>query len=349
MQIFHRILLWLAIIAGAWLLAKCLSWFLGILRKKLAEKTESKLDDYIIDALRKKPFPHVAILLALVWVVNDAALHFPAGDDHLIAILKQVLAIYGIFLGAVILDGIVNAFLKWSREKTEQKSDTSGVNMFFPMLRKISRIAVFALAAVISLSFLGVDVSALIVSMGVAGAALALATKDTIENAISGILIIIDRPFHIGDRVTLSSGEVCDVFEIGLRSTKFLTLDNNLIIIPNSKLLQDKITNQSYPNSSMRVKVEIGLAYGTDVDKAKAILESIAKEHPTILKNPEPRAYFVEMGDSALKLMLIGRVEKYSDAWNTENQLREKIYQSFAREGIEIAYPQLDVHLKKEK
>ncbi len=344
----YRTLLWLGIIVAAWVFAKLLSWLLGVFHRKFASKTATKLDDYIIEALRKEPFAHIAILLALVWVVNDAATNFPSGDERLISILRNLLIIYGIFLGAIVVDGIVRAILNWAREEVAPKADLKMLSEFFPLLKRIARATIYVIAIVVVLSHLGVDVSALVVSMGVAGAAIALAVKDTIENAISGILIMLDRPFRIGDRVKLSSGEIGDIFEIGLRSTKILTFDNTLIILPNAKLLSEKITNLSYPNPVMRVKVDVGVAYGTDVEKAKSIMERVAAEQADVLKEPEPKAYFIEFGNSALNLVLIGRVGKYTNAWDTQNQLRERIYKAFADENIEIPFPQMDVHIQKE-
>ncbi|MCD6418707.1 mechanosensitive ion channel family protein [bacterium] len=344
----YRTIIWIGVIVAAWLVARFLSWMLGFIHRKFTSKTATKLDDYVIEALRREPFSHIAILLALVWVVNDAASNFPTGDERMISFLRHLLIIYGIFLGAVVVDGMFRAVLNWMREEMSQKSDLKVLSEFFPLLRKIGRTTIYAIAVVIVLSHLGVDVSALIVSMGVAGAAIALAVKDTIENAISGILIMLDRPFRIGDRIKLSSGEVGDIFDIGLRSTKILTFDNTLIILPNTKLLTEKITNLSYPNPVMRVKVEVDVAYGTDIDFAKNIMERIAKEHPDVLDEPQPKAYFVEFGESGLKLILMGRVGKYTNVWDTQNQLREMIYKEFAENQIEIPFPQMDVHIKRE-
>ncbi len=342
----YRLIIWVSVLVGAWVLSRAISWFLGFAHRKFATKTRSKFDDYLLEALRKKPVVHLAVLLSLVWVVNDAATRFPAGDEKFLGILKDILSLYGIFLGALITDGIVMAILSWSRDEVAPKVDITIINEFFPLLRRIFRTAVYVIAVVIALSRLGVDVSALVVSMGVAGAAIALAVKDTIENAISGILIMLDRPFRIGDRVKLSTGEVGDVFQIGLRSTKILTFDNTLIILPNARLLSERITNLSYPDPVMRFKVDVGVAYGTDIEHAKRIMEKVALEHPDVLHDPPPKAHFIEFGESALNFTLMGRVNKYSNAWATQNQLREQIYKAFAEEGIEIPFPQMDVHIK---
>ena len=342
------ILLWVIVIISAFVIAKVVSVVLGEVRKKLAAKTKSKLDDYILDALRKKPVMHIFILLALVWVVNDAAANFPEMNSKIILIINKALAIYGIFIGAFIIDGIIMAILKWANEELQHSGQTAVIHEFFPLIRKVMRVIVFSVATVIVLSHLGVDVSSLIVSMGVAGAALALAVKNTVENAVSGILIMLDRPFRIGDRIKLDTGEVGDIYEIGLRSTKILTFENNLIILPNSKLLDEKIVNLSYPNPIIRVKIEVGVAYGSDIEKVKSVMEKTARENKLVLEDPAPAAYFVNFGESSLDFILLARVEKYKDAWNVENQLREKIYEAFAENNIEIPFPQMDVKIRND-
>jgi len=348
MDIKIEILIWIAVVVFSYLSAKGVSFLLGILKKKFAAKTKSMLDDYIVEALRKKPVTHIFVLIALLWIANDAATNFPLGNDRIIFYLMKILIIYGIMIGAFIIDGIASAILKWSNEELIHRDKVSLLGEFFPLLKRIVRTAVFSLTALVILSFLGIDVSALIVSMGVAGAAIALAVKNTIENAVSGLLIMLDRPFRVGDRVKLSSGEVGDIFEIGLRSTKILTFDNNLVILPNSKLLDDKLTNLSYPEPIMRVIVDVGVSYGSDIERVKSIMESVAQNHPSVLSNPVPKAYFIKFNDSSLDFTLRGMVEKYTDAWDTENQLREMIYKAFAENNIEIPFPQVDINMREE-
>ena len=345
MNEWMNILFWAIVIVAAYIVARIISTVLGEIQKKIASKTKSKLDDYILDAIRKKPVLHIFLLVAMIWIVNDAAINFPSANLNIILILRKALAIYGILIGAFIVDGIILAILKWANEELKHGSELSMLHAFFPLLRKIVRTLVFSVAAVIVLSYLGIDVSALIVSMGVAGAALALAVKNTIENAVSGILIMLDRPFRMGDRIQLSTGEVGDIFEIGLRSTKILTFDNTLIILPNSKLLDEKIVNLSYPNPVIRVKVEVGVAYGSDIEQVKSIMEQTARNNELVLDNPAPMSYFINFGESSLDFVLMARVEKYTDAWNVENRLRETIYKAFAENNIEIPFPKMDVNI----
>ncbi|MFQ5607445.1 MAG: mechanosensitive ion channel family protein, partial [Candidatus Zixiibacteriota bacterium] len=130
-----------------------------------------------------------------------------------------------------------------------------------------------------------------------------------------------------------------------MRSTKFLTFDNTLIIAPNAELIKMTINNQSYPEPKIRVKVEVGVAYGSDVDKVREILLDIVSQHTKALSDPAPDVYFTELADSSLNFAVVCRVSSVSEQWMTSVQIREQIYKRFADEGVEIPFPQRVVHM----
>lgn len=200
----------------------------------------------------------------------------------------------------------------------------------------------------IVLEHFDVDIKGLIAVLGVGSLAVALAAQDTLSNMIAGFVLMIDRPFRRGDRVILGDGTKCDVYLIGLRSTKFLTFDNTLIIVPNAELIKMTINNQSYPEPKIRVKVEVGVAYGSDIDKVRKILLDIARNHPDSLDDPAPDVYFTELADSSLNFAVVCRVGSVSQLWMTSVKIREEIYKRFEAEGVEIPFPQRVVHLVKE-
>ena len=344
-QLSAKIILWIGVLAGSFVLSLLVSILLRIFERKKHEK-EFETAAMIVRMIRRRSLYQVLILIALAWIVNDIPSTFPQVDLRVIAVLNKIIVIVAIIFGARLVDGILDTMWIVLRDRLQKRREPSVVVQFFPLVRKISDALVILIAVMIILAYLGINISALVVSMGVAGAAVALAVKDTIENTISGILIMFDRPFRIGDRIQLSSGDVGDVVEIGLRSTKILTFDNNLIIIPNKQLIQQKIVNLSYPNATIRVRVDVGVAYGTDTRKAREIMEQVAREHPKVLDDPAPKAFVSNLGDSAINLTLFARVGAYSDAFFTEKELTESIYQKFGEEGIEIPFPQIDVHMK---
>jgi small-conductance mechanosensitive channel len=162
---------------------------------------------------------------------------------------------------------------------------------------------------------------------------------------IGGFVIMTDRPFRVGDRIKLPTGDIGDVQEIGIRSTKILDFDNNLIVSPNAELIKGKIVNYSYPAEHIRIAVDVGVAYGTDLERAKSIMTKFAMEHPDVMKDPPPAVFLIGFGESSLNLQLNGRTSDYRMKFADETTLREQIYGAFLKEGIQIPLPQRVVHL----
>ncbi|MFN3873725.1 MAG: mechanosensitive ion channel family protein, partial [Ignavibacterium sp.] len=192
-----------------------------------------------------------------------------------------------------------------------------------------------------------VDISAFVVSLGVGSLAIALAAQETLSNMISGFIIMTDRPFRIGDRIRYADNQVGDVVDIGIRSTKILDFDNNIVIIPNNEIVKSRLVNITYPNSLTRVVVEVGVAYGTDIKKVKEILLKVADEDPDCSKQIAPEVFLINFGTSSLDFRLVARTDDYRNAWVMQCRLREKIYEEFNKNNIEIPFTQIVVHQSK--
>ena len=159
---------------------------------------------------------------------------------------------------------------------------------------------------------------------------------------------MVDRPFRIGDRITFGAGETGDVVSIGLRSTKILNFDSNLVIMPNNEIVKSKIVNVTYPNILTRVIIEVGVAYGSDLKKVRDIMLKAANEHPLTSESIPPDVVLLSFRDSSLNVRLAARTDDYRNAWAMQCELRETIYEEFNKAGIEIPFPQRVVHMKKE-
>jgi len=189
-------------------------------------------------------------------------------------------------------------------------------------------------------------VSGLIVSLGVGSLAIALAAQETLANMIAGFVILIDRPFREGDRIKLPTGEVGDIYKIGMRSTKILDFDNNLIIVPNSILVKSTIQNMTYPDYVSRVFVDVEVSFASDINKAKQILIDIAKAHPLNLKSFEPLVYLIDFKSNGVLMRLIARTDDYRNVYQIQSDMREEILRRFKGNNIEIPYSQVVIHNK---
>ena len=172
-----------------------------------------------------------------------------------------------------------------------------------------------------------------------------MAAKDTLAHMISGFTLMLDRPFRIGDRIQLSGGQIGDVVDIGLRSTKIKTMDNLLLIIPNSDLCNTMLINQAFPDASVKGRINIGVAYGSDVDKVKETLVATALDIESVLRDPPPESYFVSFGDSALNMALFFWVEEYSQLFAVTDRINLMILRRFNESGIEIPFPTRTIQL----
>lgn len=216
------------------------------------------------------------------------------------------------------------------------------------LIKQICRLASFVVVFVLLYftgSSFGIPVTAIFASAGIAGVAVALAARETLANFFGGVSIFLDRPFRAGDYIVLDTGERGEVKAVGMRSTRLLTRDSIQITIPNSVITNVKIVNQSAPYPHFRVRVRVGVAYGSDLDAAEAAILSSVKGHPLIKERPEPGIRLLELGDSAILYELRVWVKDPCNRGRLIHALNRKIIQSLTEAGVTIPFPQLDVHI----
>ena len=196
---------------------------------------------------------------------------------------------------------------------------------------------------------LGLPTYSLITGLGIGGLAVALAGREALSNIIGTIMIILDRPFKLGDYIVLTDGERGEVAHVGLRSTRIRTRDDILISIPNSVIANAKMINESAPLSMSRIRLKVGVAYGSDLNKVERLLMQMAEQNETVLHDPAPRVRFRAFGDSALALELLCWIDLPAQKGRTIHQLNSAINEEFQKQGIEIPFPQRDIHVRTVK
>lgn len=219
---------------------------------------------------------------------------------------------------------------------------------FDPSLQKflisLVSISLRILVVMTALSQLGVEMTSFVALIGAAGLAIGMAFSGTLGNFAGGIMILIFRPYKVGDLIK-AQGEEGKVSEIQIFNTILLTLDNKTIIIPNGALANGNITNYTM-QKMRRVDFVVGIGYGDDYYRAKKVLERFIAEDDKILKDPAPFIGLGELADSSVNITL--RVwAKTDDYWDVYFKMQEKIYTEFDKEGLNIPFPQMDVHVHK--
>jgi small-conductance mechanosensitive channel len=234
-------------------------------------------------------------------------------------------------------------------ERTKTEID----DVLIPVADKIGAVIIIVAGLAILLGYLGVDLTMLAVGSIVISMVIAFALQDTLSNFFSGIYLLSDRPFKVGDLIRLESGEVCRIEHIGMRATRvYNTFEHSLIVVPNNMLANDKIVNYTEPDTQFRITAKIGVAYGTDVVKVTRILYEIADKHPKILKKPEkyrPTVRFREFGDSSLNFELWVWIDNVFDRFDVMTNINMEIDRRFKEEHITIPFPQRTVWMHEEK
>lgn len=331
----------LLILALFWVLSQLVVIILNKWGKRLASFTVTDLDDRILQRI----IPHVSRLLTmsgLYLAIRSLPLH-----EKLVQVSSGALFVV---LVIILFNLIYNAFdelMHWYLNgRQEGSKDLISRNMI-PIAEKLTMLFLMGTALIIILKHFNYDIVSVVTALGIGSLAIGLAAKDTLAHMISGFTIMLDRPFRIGDRIQLVGGQTGDVTDIGLRSTKIKTLDNQLLIIPNSDLCNTMLTNQAFPNSRAKGRINIGVAYGSDVDLVKQLLVATAVEVGDVLADPPPEAFFTSFGDSALNMALFFWVEEYGNLFAVTDKINTLILKRFAENSIEIPFPTRTVNMLK--
>ena len=204
------------------------------------------------------------------------------------------------------------------------------------------------LVGLLTLSIIGVNLKNLAIVFGALSVGIGFGLQNIVNNFVSGIIILFERPIKEGDWVVIN-GQEGIVRDIRIRATKLETFDRADILIPNADILSSQVINWTHDNQTGRVVVPVGVAYGSDLNKVRDILMEIAREEPRLLPDPEPYVWFLNFGDSSIDLELRGVTNSVMDRGSIKSDLILKIYDAFNREGIEIPFPQRVVTLKSDK
>lgn len=337
--VYNEYLQFLLIIIGAAVLAKIFHFILREYVKRLTERTKTDIDDIILRIITKPLYTLIILIGAYFGLkhLRELTPYFPWIDK-----LFFVSIVLVIFLTlSKILSLLISRWLKVRKgfEKTPK------------LIIRIVNITIYLIALLIILGHFNIEITPIVAGLGLGGLAVGLALQSTLSNFFAGLHIISDRPINVGDFIELEGGLSGFVEDIGWRSTRIKTLPNNIVIIPNSKLSESIIINESIPQPERGVVVQCGVSYASDLEKVERVTIDVAKKIqekiPGAIKTFEPFIRYHTFGDSNINFSIILRVEEPVARYLVIHEFIKALKARYDQENIEISWPVRKIYYGK--
>ena len=338
-SIQHWIIAFL-VLFGSFILVKILYWIFSSVFKNLTSKTKTNLDDILVKNLQK-PFTNLVVIGAYYYSVSY--LHF---DKNIEIILVNIAYLLITITLTSIVSKIFDAIISEVILPISKKSETSFDSHLIPVIQKAVRAIIWSLGIVIGLDNIGFDITAMIAGLGIGGLALALAAQDSVKNIFAGIMIFLDKPFKINDRIKIDWHDGT-VEEVGLRSTRIRTLEGRIVTIPNCTFTDNSVINVT-SQPALKVKINLGLTYDTNeeqMQKAIDILQDIVKRQDAITN--DYAAGFNGFGDFSLNILFMYYVKPESHWLDIQTLVNKEVLRRFNEEGLEFAFPTQTIFKKE--
>jgi len=328
------------IVLGFVIVAKIFYWVATNILKKVAKKTEAKLDDMLIDII-EGPLVFVVILVG-IWVALGT-LHKTQSIDNLLTGGIYIIVVLNI---AWFLSRLLDAMVKIYLVPLAQKSSSTMDDQLIPIVQKGLKLTIWSIAILVGLNNAGYNIGALLAGMGIGGLAFAMAAKETVANLFGGFTIFVDKPFVVGDRI-VTNGFDGVVEDIGLRSSRIRTLQGRLVTMANADIANGAVENIS-SEPHRKVSMSLGLTYDMDENKvvqAISIVENIIKQTAEV--KDESVVGFSSFGDFSLNISVVYYIIKGENMTTAKNNINLNILKEFNSHGIDMAYPTQTVIVKK--
>ncbi len=322
---------------GIGIIAAVLIHIIFIWLKKKSELTEMKIDDLIVHSLGR-PLVMLAFFIPFFLAIRHSIYLYP--EFQWIADSKILVSSY-ILVATWILATFVDGFLKIYGVALAEKTETEFDDRIVDVLKKIAKWIIWFTGLMYIFSTFNVNITPLIAGAGIMGIAIALAAQDLFSNFFGGAVIITDQPFKVGDRVLIND-VLGDVIRIGPRSTRLITLDSDIVTIPNNKITTSIVRNYSLPNPQVRIQIPVSVSPSSDIMQVKHILSEITEEavknrRDVIAPDPKPTVYLIKMDKLSLTFMVNVYASGFMYNSIIQDYMNTKIVDRFRQEGIVIS------------
>ena len=345
-QTFPEKMLWfIGLSIGGWLLTKLLLFIWEKIVLPITSKTESSLDDHLAKNLHKP----VSRLLVLGSIYLAAQLTIAQAKEIQAYVnpIENLIYLLLVILIASLADSILKSFIDWYIDDFASKSDSLLDDTLFPILRKAGAVVIYFIAITVILGQFKVNLTGFLATAGFVSVAVAFGAQDTVANVISGISILVDRSFHVGERVELKDGLIGDVMEIGLRSTRIMSLDQRLIIVPNKEIAGTRLINWSQPDAATKIKLKIGVDVNEDLERVKQIIMDVCAKEAMLSKKTTASAVCTGFGPYFIEILVVATVDDCRISGNATDRLVVGLQEAFRREKVALPFPVQQILLQK--
>jgi small-conductance mechanosensitive channel len=303
-----------------------------VLTDRVIIKTKTNLDDVLFEII-KRPLYVFVLVYGLYLAIHE----LPLADEYIIFVNKISFAISLLLATFVLSRTLALLIALWL--KVHKRYDKTP-----KLITKIITALIYLVALLIILEHFDVEITPIIATLGVGGLAVGLALQNTLSNLFAGVHLISDKPINLGDFIELNNGEIAGYIEdIGWRSTRIRTILNTVVVVPNSKLAESTIVNDSMPEQELSVYVEVGVAYESDLEHVETVTIEIAKEVqeqiPGAVTTFEPFVRYYKFGDSNINFRVVLRVEEFIDKFRVVHEFIKRLKARYNKEDIEISWP----------
>lgn len=325
----NEVLYPIVILAITAILARTLLHVFEGLLKFFSKK--SKTFNHKLIAVIERPAVVIIVLVGVEIAIRKILVDHQSYSSFILSGIIIILTYALIRIGSLILEN-------WSTKMSHTKGEEFHSEIL-PLLKSMTTISLTIVGFILVLQAWHVDIPTVLTSLGVVSVILGFAFQQTLANVFGGISLIMDNSFHKGDLIQLEDQQIGEVMEINLRSTKIKNFDFESIIIPNGQLSNQKIINLAQPTPTVRIKLPVSVAYGSDPVHVKEVLHESLQRHPDILKMPKRIVRFVGLSDSSLNFELYFYINDYKKLWDIKDEVLTQVYKDLYKNDIEIPFP----------
>jgi small-conductance mechanosensitive channel len=324
------------IVAAFWLLAHGIAL---VVRALVAKRTGKPLDPASPAGQSLGPLRALIVVLGLYYARGELPREYAGG--RIAALIDGGLYIIAVLVATAAAVRIATLSMSAFLRRVPDAERVRAEREILPLARKVVGLLLTAIGVIIAFHHFGIEVTAIITTLGVGGLAVGFAAKDTLSNMIAGFTLLLDRPFRPGDRIRLATGEVGDVVDVGVRTTRIRMLDHNLLVVPNAEITNSRVVNFNLPTPRSVAKVEVRLLPDVNLGNVDKLMTEATRGIDAIVE--PPMVLLKRIADGALELTMTCVLAEFADQDRVEDKLRREIVQRFGAAKILMARPQMDV------